>query len=185
MSLPRTPRIASSSRPSRSTPSSLIEPPTIRPGGFGTSRMSESAVTLLPQPDSPTIASVSPAASEKLIPSTALMTPRREDVAERVAEQVGTEDREADGNAGKYDQPRRGAHVFRRRFRQHPAPGRVGLGNAESEERQRRLGQDRGSELGGREHDQRRQRIGQDVHDGDAEFAHAYGSRRLDEGQLA
>ena len=59
-SLPRTPRIASSLSVSRSTPSSLTEPPTMRPGGSGTSRMSESAVTLLPQPDSPTIASVSP-----------------------------------------------------------------------------------------------------------------------------
>jgi len=39
--------------------------------------MSESAVMLLPQPDSPTIASVSPGASAKLIPSTALTTPWR------------------------------------------------------------------------------------------------------------
>src|SRR3954463_9797814 len=37
-----------------------IAPPTMRPGGSGISRISDSAVTLLPHPDSPTIASVSP-----------------------------------------------------------------------------------------------------------------------------
>ena len=37
--------------------------------------MTESAVTLLPQPDSPTMPSVSPAAIEKLTPSTARVTP--------------------------------------------------------------------------------------------------------------
>jgi len=58
--LPRTSRISSSSSASRSVPSSMIEPPTILPGGSGTRRMIDSAVTLLPQPDSPTIASVSP-----------------------------------------------------------------------------------------------------------------------------
>ena len=52
-------------------------PPTMRPGGSGTSRMSDSAVMLLPQPDSPTIASVSAAPSEKQTPSTALTTPWR------------------------------------------------------------------------------------------------------------
>ena len=49
----------------------------MRPGGLGTSRISESAVMLLPQPDSPTIASVSPGASVKLMPSTAFTRPRR------------------------------------------------------------------------------------------------------------
>ena len=42
-------------------------PPAIRPGG-GTSRMSESAVTLLPQPDSPTSPSTSPRSSVKRDP---------------------------------------------------------------------------------------------------------------------
>ena len=77
MSLPRTPRIASSLSASRSTPSSLTEPPAMRPGGSGTSRIRDSAVMLLPQPDSPTIASVSCGASAKLTPSTALTTPWR------------------------------------------------------------------------------------------------------------
>ena len=39
--------------------------------------MIESAVTLLPQPDSPTIASVSPRSSEKDTPSTAFTSPPR------------------------------------------------------------------------------------------------------------
>ena len=40
-------------------------PPTMRPGGSATRRMRDSAVTLLPQPDSPTIASVSPRAERE------------------------------------------------------------------------------------------------------------------------
>ena len=49
----------------------------MRPGGSAIRRMSESAVTLLPQPDSPTIASVAPRSSEKDTPSTALTRPAR------------------------------------------------------------------------------------------------------------
>ena len=41
-------------------PSNRIEPDTILPGGSGTSRAIDSAVTLLPQPDSPTRPRVSP-----------------------------------------------------------------------------------------------------------------------------
>ena len=42
------------SAPSRSVPSKRIAPPTIRPGGSATRRRMDSAVTLLPHPDSPT-----------------------------------------------------------------------------------------------------------------------------------
>ena len=76
MSLPRIARIAASSRPMRSRPSSFTEPPTMRPGSE-TSRISESAVTLLPQPHSPTMASVSLRFSAKETPSTALTRPAR------------------------------------------------------------------------------------------------------------
>ena len=41
-------------------PSKTISPDTIRPGGSGTSRATDSADTLLPQPDSPTSPRVSP-----------------------------------------------------------------------------------------------------------------------------
>ncbi len=58
--LPRMWRISSSLAWSRSSPSKMIWPPAILPGGVGIRRMIESAVTLLPQPDSPTMPSVSP-----------------------------------------------------------------------------------------------------------------------------
>src|SRR5215468_3997849 len=77
MSLPRTARICASSSLMRSRPSSSIAPETIRPGGSGMSRITESAVMLLPQPDSPTIASVSRGRSVNERSSTALMMPSR------------------------------------------------------------------------------------------------------------
>ena len=43
------------------------------PGGLGTSCIIDSAVTLLPEPDSPTMASVSPSSRSKLVLSTALI----------------------------------------------------------------------------------------------------------------
>ena len=49
----------------------------MRPGGSATRRIRDSAVTLLPQPDSPTMASVSPRWSENDTPSTAFTRPAR------------------------------------------------------------------------------------------------------------
>ena len=49
----------------------------MRPGGSGTSRMIDSAVTLLPQPHSPTIASVLPRLDANETPSTAANSRRR------------------------------------------------------------------------------------------------------------
>src|SRR5438132_2175546 len=60
----------------RSSPSKRISPPAMRPGGCGTSPMIDSAVTLLPQPDSPTMPSVRPRSREKSTPSTARTSPR-------------------------------------------------------------------------------------------------------------
>ena len=77
ISLPRMPRMVASSTATRSTPSRRIEPPTMRPGGSATRRIRDSAVTLLPQPDSPTMASVSPRWSENDTPSTAFTSPER------------------------------------------------------------------------------------------------------------
>ena len=51
-----------------------MRPPTMRPGGWATSRRIDSAVTLLPLPDSPTTASVSPALTSNDTPSTARTT---------------------------------------------------------------------------------------------------------------
>src|SRR5437879_2359379 len=70
----------------RSSPANTTRPPTMRPAGSGTSRTRDRQVTDFPDPDSPTSASVSPACSVKLTPSTALMTPRR--VKKRSEEQT-------------------------------------------------------------------------------------------------
>src|SRR3954471_1898519 len=75
MRLPRIARIAPSSRVSRSVPSKCTEPRTVRGSRGGKSRMIESAVTLLPQPDSPTMPSVSPGETSNDTPSTARVTP--------------------------------------------------------------------------------------------------------------
>src|SRR6266508_4114593 len=75
MSLPRTWRIASSESSSRLRPSNRISPVGISAGGMSSRRMIESDVTLLPQPDAPTMPRVSPGGIEKLTPSTARTTP--------------------------------------------------------------------------------------------------------------
>ena len=58
------------------------------------SRISDSAVMLLPQPDSPTIASVSPRFSENDTPSTALTSPWR--VKKKVLQPVDLEQAASD-----------------------------------------------------------------------------------------
>ena len=59
------------------SPSRMTSPPTMCPGGDGTSLIIERVVTDFPEPDSPTIPSVSPLRRLKLTPSTALTTPHR------------------------------------------------------------------------------------------------------------
>ena len=49
--LPRMRRMPASSSRNRSSPSKIASPLSIRPGGEGMSRISESAVTLLPEPE--------------------------------------------------------------------------------------------------------------------------------------
>ena len=70
---PRTLHISVSSSAVKSWPFSRIWPPTIRARGLGKRPMMDSAVMLLPHPDSPTTQSVSPFFTEKLTPSTALL----------------------------------------------------------------------------------------------------------------
>ena len=71
ISLPRMARILRSGNWSRSWPKNRMRPATMRPGGDATKRNTESEVTLLPHPDSPTTASVSPGTTENDTPSTA------------------------------------------------------------------------------------------------------------------
>ena len=77
MRWPRRPFIASSPSVVSSSPSNLIEPAAMRPVSGGIRRRIESAVTDLPQPDSPTMPSVSPRARSNDTPSTARTTPSR------------------------------------------------------------------------------------------------------------
>src|SRR5581483_9168061 len=74
--LPRMSRMPASSSLKRSRPSKITSPFSIRPGGEGIRRMIERAVTLLPEPDSPTSATVSPASMSKDTSSTAVSRPR-------------------------------------------------------------------------------------------------------------
>ncbi|PLY57062.1 hypothetical protein HBH1_04692 [Herbaspirillum sp. BH-1] len=70
ISLPRMPRRASSSACSRSRPSKRIAPDRRAWLAMGNRRRMDSAVTLLPQPDSPSRPTVSSLPSEKETPST-------------------------------------------------------------------------------------------------------------------
>src|SRR4030042_2331000 len=69
-------RIRSSPSSSRFLLPNIIFPATIGPGGEGTNRIIESAVTLFPQPLSPTSANVRPCFTERETSCTACATPR-------------------------------------------------------------------------------------------------------------
>ena len=71
--LPRTRRISASDLSSRFSPSNIMRPCTMRAAG-GSRRMMVSASVLLPEPDSPTMPSVSPASRLKVTSSTARTT---------------------------------------------------------------------------------------------------------------
>ena len=77
MRRPRISRISAGVRSRMFSPPSSTSPLMVRAPPLGSSRISDSAVRLLPQPDSPTRPSTSPRFSEKLTPSTAFTTPRR------------------------------------------------------------------------------------------------------------
>src|SRR2546422_5100309 len=77
ISRPRICRIASSESARRSRPLKRTRPPTMRPAGGATRRMMLSALTLLPQPDSPTRATVSPSPTSHETLSAARTTPPR------------------------------------------------------------------------------------------------------------
>src|SRR5271157_101164 len=75
ISFPLILRIADSLSFSKSVPSNRTSPETISPGGDGIRRIMERAVTLLPQPDSPTSPRVSPCRTSRSSPSTAAAVP--------------------------------------------------------------------------------------------------------------
>src|SRR5438067_9963848 len=132
-------------------------PPRILPGRC--SRMMLRAVTDLPHPDSPTMPSVSPGRSSKLMPSTALTMPsfvvktvrrswtsrrgcvkselrletRVECVPNGVAEDIRCEHRDKDRDAGPDHQPE-GVEEVALRVGQHVAPAWCRRLDAEAEE---------------------------------------------------
>src|SRR4051812_43726065 len=71
MSLPRTWRMSRSGMARRSRPLNRIEPDGWRAAGYGRSFITESAVADLPEPDSPTSATVSPLRMSKEMRATA------------------------------------------------------------------------------------------------------------------
>src|SRR4051794_9845724 len=75
ISLPRIRRISSSESVIRSRPANHTSPPVMRPGGSGMRRMTDNALTDLPEPLSPTIATVSPGSTVYEMPSTARTIP--------------------------------------------------------------------------------------------------------------
>src|SRR5262245_37274370 len=168
----------------RSRPSNSIEPDTISAGGFGSRPMIDSAVTDLPQPDSPTMPSVSPLSTEKLTPSTARTAPSRvmkyvrrsstssrgmpflglagarvEGVAHAVRDEVRAEDDRRDQDAGDDDDVRvravGGAPVLG-----HGAERGVWGADAQADERQERLAEDHARKLEEHGDDQHAQRVG-------------------------
>src|SRR5215470_3849419 len=188
---PRQLRSVSSGAPTSSSPSSRIDPSTMWPGG-STKPMIDQPVTVLPEPDSPTRPSTSPASRPKLTPSTALATPLRvkkcvrrfstartamaslpfqpgvHHVAQLVAHEIERDDGDDQREAGiERDPVMAGQHVGVAVGDQQPER-RLGDRNADAEERQRRLERDGVRDLHGGDHDQRRERVGQEMAEDDA-----------------
>ena len=189
MRWPRRRFIASSLSAVSSSPSKRIEPEAMRPVSLGIRRRMDSAVTDLPQPDSPTMPSVSPRASSNDTPSTARTTPssvsnwvcrsrtsriaftaavtssrqpRVEPVAQPVAQKVHRQHGDGEERAGNQDGPGRDLEEGAA-LGDDVAPARHFRRHAGAQEAQARLDQHgRGADIG-RLHDQRRQRVGQHV----------------------
>ena len=74
--LPRSSRMSASDLSSTLSPSNRMRPSKISPGGMGMRRMTARAVTVLPEPDSPTSPKVSLRFTVKETRSTAVSLPR-------------------------------------------------------------------------------------------------------------
>src|SRR5579864_8552244 len=188
----------------RSWPLNRTLPPTILPGRC--SRMMLSAVTDLPQPDSPTMPSVSPGFSSKETPSTALTMPslvaktvcrswtssrgaanwtsllqaRVEGVAGGVAEQVRGEHGDEDRHAGDDHEVDRVEEVALR-VAEHVAPAGSRRLDAQAEEVERRLDEDDLPDAQAGRDDHHRQHVGQQVLDHKPKVARSDRARGEDE----
>src|SRR5919197_734419 len=212
--LPRMERTSSSSIFSTSCPSKTTAPSTIFPGGFGMSRISDSAVTDFPHPDSPTMPSVSPAASSNETPSTAWTTPSRvkncvvssrtsrrfcatffprrrldlhpriERVTEPVAEERERQHHDRDADRGEQHH-RRLAGDLDPPLVDHDTPRRCRRLDPDADERERGLGEDRRRDDERHLDDHRRERVGHEVPGHDAGRPDADAPGGLDELLLA
>src|ERR1035437_7039268 len=198
ISLPRSSRISASSRPIRSSPSNKTWPPSIRPAGAGSSRITARFVTLLPQPDSPTRPSVSPSSRSKETPFTAWTVPswvrnrtirsrtdrratplplqaRVESLAQAVAQEIEADGAEDDNRAREEDEVRSRLQEATR-VGQHLAPlGDPGVARAEPQEAQPGHVDDGRGRSQSRLHDQWRQRVRQHMADQNPDRRGAHG----------
>src|SRR4051812_34537755 len=198
---PRTSRMSASSSSKRLTSPSIARPPVMCAGGESKIRSTARACTVLPEPDSPSTARISPLPSSYVTPSTALTTPssvwnstcrsstvrtgsaiateelRVHGVTQRLAEQ----DERADQQAQEQRRPEHQVRVL--------GEPRVGDGElqpprdrrqsqADAEERQARLGADRAADDVRGEHEHRRDPVRQDVATEDPSAAGAHRARR-------
>src|SRR5581483_2879975 len=175
--LPRMRCIARSGSATRSTPSSTILPRTIC-AASGNRPSSASAVIDLPQPDSPTSATTSPAPTANDTPSTidapSISTVRSstvsagasdiakpladarlriEPIAQPVAEHVDREYQQEQAPAGKGHDPPGALHILPADAHDR-SPARRRRLDAKPEERQAGLEQDHQAEFGGGDHQQ-------------------------------
>src|SRR3984957_4690506 len=155
-----------------------MEPATMR-AGSSSRFMIDFAATLLPEPDSPTMPSVSPRRSVKLTPSTARTTPasvknqvRRsvtrssrsasscmwvEPVTQAVAHEVEADDNSQEGKAGECrDPPLRDEFAA---FGDHRSPFGRGRDDTKAEERQAGKHQDGVAQIKRQQHHQRTDRV--------------------------
>src|SRR5439155_18896139 len=212
MRRPRRLRISFSRRPRRLWPRKITSPE-IR-AVFGRRPRIDIEVTLLPEPDSPTIPSTSFSWTSNDTPSTAFTTPssvgnstwrsrtestapsgisasstgsrsvsvrrlRVKRMAQAVAEEVDGKDGEQDEQAGEVDEIRGvGAHGAIR-LGKHRPPRQVRRLDAEAEERERRLGDDRQAHDERRVHRDRPDSVGEEVPHDDPEARRTRGTRRL------
>src|SRR5690625_5253629 len=209
------PRIAStwrSERVMRSCPLYQTEPAVMRPGGSGIRRSIESDVTLFPEPDSPTIASVSPRFTSKETPSTAtaalspaansVRSPSTRSTVSAVAvvdatsvtvlswieSLTDTVPKQVEGKHGHHDRKTWEDHHPGRprdvvtRPGEHRAPFRRRRLRAQAEEAQGRGRQDSGGDAKGRDDDQGRNDVREQMAEQQAPVSRAGSIGRLEVG---
>src|SRR5439155_20720750 len=169
-------RISAGPSGTRSRSCHRMRPAVIRPGGIAISFNVDSAVTVLPQPDSPTTPNVSPRATVRSTPSTARTVPssvwnsvrkpwisskggaagpvnsqhraRVEPIAQPIADKIDRQHGQKDRRAREQRPVRRDVEIILG-VKEDATPGRDIGGEAKTEKRQRRFGDDRDRDIDG------------------------------------